>query len=67
MKKLSLLCLSIFFIGIISCRDEKKEQQELDATIDKIEAVEQEIDETVEEIEKKSEEVEAALSELDSI
>ncbi|WP_299433331.1 hypothetical protein [uncultured Maribacter sp.] len=67
MKKLSLLTLSVLFMGIISCRDTKKEQQELDATLDKIEAVEQEIDETVKEVEQKSEEVESALSELDGI
>jgi len=67
MKKLSLLALSVLFMGVISCRDTKKEQQELDATLDKIEAVEQEIDDTVEEVEKKAEEVESALNALDSL
>lgn len=67
MKKLSMLVLSAIFIGVISCRDTKKEQQELDATLDKIESIEQEIDNTVQEVEKKAEEVESALSELDSI
>ena len=67
MKKISLLVMSIIFIGIVSCRDTKKEQEELDKTLDTIESVEQEIDETVEEVEKKAEEVESALKELDSL
>lgn len=67
MKKISLLVMSIILIGIVSCRDTKKEQEELHKTLDTIESVEQEIDETVEEVEKKAEEVESALKELDSI
>lgn len=59
--------MSLFLIGFISCRDTKKEQEELDKTLDTIESVEQEIDETVEEVEKKAEEVEMALKQLDSI
>ena len=67
MKNLSMLVFAVLCMGIISCRDTKKEQQELDATLDKIEAVEQEIDETIQEVEEKVEEVESALSELDSL
>lgn len=67
MKKISLLVMSIILIGIVSCRDTKKEQEELDKTLDTIESVEQEIDETVEEVAKKAEEVESVLKELDSI
>jgi len=67
MKKLGMLGLSILFIGIISCRDTKNEEQQLDATLDKIEAVEQEVDQTKQELEQKAEEAEAALSELDSL
>ena len=67
MKKLGLLVFSVLCLANVSCRDTKKEQQELDATLDKIEAVEQEVDETVQEVEKKAEEVESALSELDSL
>ncbi len=67
MKKISLLVISIILIGIVSCRDTKKEQEELDKTLDTIESVEQEIDETVEEVEKKAEEVESALKALDSL
>jgi hypothetical protein len=39
MKKLSMLVFSALFMGIISCEDTKKEQQELDATLYKIESV----------------------------
>lgn len=67
MKKLGLLMFSVLCLGIVSCKDTKKEQQELDATLDKIEAVEQEVDETLQEVEKKAEEVESALSELDNL
>lgn len=67
MKKISLLVMFMFLVGIISCRDTQKEQEELDKTLDTIESVEQEIDETVEEVEKKAEEVESALKQLDSI
>ncbi len=59
--------MSLFLFGVISCRDTKKEQEELNETLDAIEAAEQEIDETVEEVEKKAEEVESALKQLDSI
>lgn len=67
MKKISLLVVSLCLLGFVSCRDTKKEQEELDKTLDTIESVEEEIDETVEEVEKKAEEVETALKQLDSI
>lgn len=67
MKKLSLLVLTMLFAGTSSCRDTKKEQVELDKTLDKIEAVELEVEETVEEVEQKAAEVEAAIKELDSL
>ncbi|XLS27962.1 hypothetical protein ACJD0Z_12220 [Flavobacteriaceae bacterium M23B6Z8] len=67
MKKLTLLMLSLVFMGLFSCRDNKKEQEQLDATLDKIEAVESEVDETIEAVEQKTEEVESALEELDSL
>jgi len=67
MKKLSKLIFPVLCIGIISCGDAKKEQEELETTLDKIEAVEKEINQTSEELDQKVEEVESALSELDSI
>lgn len=67
MKKINVWLLSVLFVGIISCRDTKKEQEELDKDLNTIETVEKEIDETVEEVEKKAEEAESALKELDSL
>ena len=67
MKKVSALIIGVLLVGLMSCRDTKKEQEQLDANLDKIEAVEQDIDHTVEEVEQKAEEVEAALIELDSL
>ncbi|TVZ14327.1 hypothetical protein JM81_0530 [Maribacter sp. MAR_2009_72] len=67
MKKLSMLMMSVLFIGVVSCRDTKKEQEQLDATLDKIEAVEQDLDQTTEELDQKVEEVESALNELDNL
>ncbi len=67
MKKINVWLLSVLFVGIISCRDTKKEQEELNKDLNTIEAVEKDIDQTVEEVEKKAEEVESALKELDSL
>jgi hypothetical protein len=44
LKKSIMLSFWILFIGLASCRDITKEQQELDATLDKIEAIGQEVD-----------------------
>lgn len=55
-----------FCIGIISCRDSKKEQEEAEATLEKIETVEKELDETNEELTNKAKEAEKALNELDN-
>ena len=67
MKKVSMLCFSALFMGVISCGNAEKKQQELDATLDKIEAIEQEIDQTNQELDQKAEEVESALNALDSL
>lgn len=61
------MTMAVLFMAIVSCRDNKKEQAELDKTLDKIEAVEQEVDDAIEEVEKKAEEVESAINELDSL
>ncbi|WP_324023640.1 hypothetical protein QSV08_12330 [Maribacter sp. BPC-D8] len=67
MKKLNILVVFFIFLGAVSCRDTEKEQEQLDATLDKIEAVEEDLKETSKEVESKAKEVESALSELDSI
>lgn len=67
MKKSAVLVLGLLFIGLLSCRDQKKEEEVLNKKLDKIESVEKQVDEAVEELDQKSKEVEEALSELDSI
>ena len=67
MKGINMAVLCLLFTGMISCKDTVKEQEELDATLDKIESVEEVIDETLEEVEQKSKDVEEALQELDNI
>ena len=61
------MAICLLFLGVISCKETKKEQEELDATLDKIESVEEAIDETLEEVEQKAKDVEEALQELDNI
>ncbi len=65
MKKLSMLVLAVVCIGIISCRDSKKEQEQAEVSIEKIETLEKELDETNEELNNKAKEAEDALNELD--
>ncbi len=67
MRKIGTLVVCLLFIGIISCKETNKEQQELDAKLDKIESVEEVIDETLEQVNQKAKDVEEALQELDNI
>lgn len=67
MKKLCKFLLPVFCLAVISCGDSKKEEKELEATLDKIEAVEQEVNDTTDELNQKAEEVESALNELDNL
>lgn len=67
MKKMQLLTLALIISGLTSCRNDKKEQEELNRTLDQVEAVENDLDNTVEEVDRKAEEVKDALKELDSI
>lgn len=67
MRKVGMLVLSVVFIGILSCKDTQKEEEALEAAIEKIETVEEEVSETIKEVEEKATEVDAALSELDSL
>ena len=66
--KLLLKIITVFFvIGIISCRDTKKEEEETQVKLEQIEAVEAEVEEMTEDLEEKEIELEEALKELDSI
>ena len=65
MKKLSVIVLAVICIGIISCRDSKKEEKKSEGTLEKIETVEKELDETNQELKNKAKEAGDALNELD--
>ena len=57
--------LAMFFLW--TCKDEGKEEAEVEALIEEVEAVESEIDEITKSLEEDTEALEAALKELDSI
>lgn len=60
--------IAIFFVlGLISCRETKKEEETPNAAIEQIEAVEKEAEEISKEIEKESEDLKNQLNELDNL
>jgi len=67
MKTLFRSLLLLGLILIMSCRDTKKEEAEVNATLEQVEAVETEIDNLVEDVNSKEKELEDALKELDSL
>ncbi|MEN8788083.1 MAG: hypothetical protein ABF293_12885 [Flavobacteriaceae bacterium] len=67
MKQITLLAGLFLLVGIISCRDTKKEQQEIDQMIEQVETIEKQIEETATEVDQKAEELQEALKALDSI
>lgn len=62
--KLLIVCL---LIGVVSCRDTKKEEEETKAAVEQIESIETEVDEISKEIEKEAKDLENDLKELDNI
>lgn len=62
--KLSLLCL--LFV-VTSCRDTKKEEAEVEATVEQIEAIESETEQVSEALEKEAKDLEKELNELDNL
>ncbi|WP_299189824.1 hypothetical protein [uncultured Aquimarina sp.] len=67
MKTTIKLFVLLFFTGMISCTDKKKEEEETKAAVEKIEAVESELENVTEEVTKKADELEDSLKDLDSI
>ena len=67
MKILMKITMVLFLVGIVSCRDTKKEEEAEKAVIEKIEAVENEAEEISKKINEEATEVENSLKELDSI
>lgn len=60
----TLLFLTVIFF---SCKDNKKEEADLNQKLDEIEAVEKTVDSTVNAVHTKAEEVKDLIKELDSI
>jgi len=67
MKILMKIIMVLFLVGIVSCRDTKKEEEAEKAAIEKIEAVENEAEEISKKINEEATEVENSLNELDDI
>ncbi|AXT55793.1 hypothetical protein J8L88_21160 [Aquimarina sp. MMG015] len=67
MKNIFKLFTLLLFVGVISCTDKKKEEEETKAAVEKIEAVESELESVTEEVTKKADELEDSLKDLDSI
>ena len=66
MKIILRVLLSILLLGVMSCRDTKKEEAETQAAIEEIEAVEAEVEEATETVDKDVKELETALNDLDN-
>ena len=67
MNRLLKIIAVFFVIGLVSCRETKKEEETLNAAVEQVEAVEKEVEEISKEIEKESVDLEKQLNELDNI
>ncbi len=67
MKTVIKLLIVFLVIGVVSCRDTKKEETETKTAVEQIEAIETEAEAISKEIEKEVEELENDLKELDNI
>lgn len=67
MKLLVKIFIIVLVVGFVSCRDTKKEEEEANAAIEQVEAVEAEVKEINADLEKGEDELKDALKELDSI
>ncbi len=57
----------MFGFVVMSCKDTKREQEELNQKLEQIEAVETAVDSTLSVVNEKAEQVEELIKELDSI
>ncbi|RMA58622.1 hypothetical protein [Ulvibacter antarcticus] len=67
MKVIFKLSIVVLLLGMVSCRDTKKEDAESQAVVEKIETMETEVEEISDNLEAEEKELEEALKELDSI
>jgi uncharacterized protein Yka (UPF0111/DUF47 family) len=66
MKHVYRIFLVALVIGVFSCRDTKKEEEETKAVVEEIESVEAEVDKISEEADKDVKALEDALDDLDN-
>ncbi len=67
MKSISKLLVILFVLGLVSCRDTKKEEEETRQAVAQIEAIESEIDQAAESLDESTKKLEVAIEALDSI
>lgn len=67
MKTLFRVLLVCLFIGVVSCRDTKKEEAETQAVVEQIEVIEDQADEISEDIQNQADELQKELEELENI
>lgn len=67
MKSKSKLLVFLLVLGLLSCRDTKKEEEETRQAVTQIEAIEAEIDQAAESLDESAKELEEAIEALDSI
>ena len=70
MKNVFKIFMVLLMIGVVSCRDTKKEEEEaaaMEAALEKVETVESEAEEISKQINEEANELENSLKELDSI
>ncbi|MEZ4859564.1 MAG: hypothetical protein R2781_12250 [Flavobacteriaceae bacterium] len=68
MKQITKLFLALFFVSaILSCRDTKREETELNTAIEEVEKMEVEIENVSNDLNEATEALEESLQELDSI
>lgn len=67
MKTKTKLLVILLALGLLSCRDTKKEEEETRQAVVQIEAIESEIDQAAEALAESAKKLEEAIEALDSI
>lgn len=67
MKSKTKLLVILLVLGLLSCRDTKKEEEETRQAVVQIEAIESEIDQAAEALDESAKALEEAMEALDSI
>ncbi|MEZ4873988.1 MAG: hypothetical protein R2793_00655 [Flavobacteriaceae bacterium] len=67
MKLLTQLFILALLVTTVACRDTQKEEAELNATIEQVDAIDAQLDTISSDIEAKTEDLQQTLEELDSL